>query len=243
MRKYIVLIAKNLGIAVAAVVLYSPGLLALRITDYNIFRAVMSVTAGVALVLALVLVNYRALAQPKHAHVDVLEVKGISGAGEILKEYQDEKFFGNTARTAMEQLERTKRSRKRLEDMLERKFTRGSLSWEKFSGITRSAEVSIVKNVVLMANRMSIFDEKEYERLLHYKEDDIPDDIQVEQLKLYEKNLSNIKDSVALNEKILLKLDTLAMELSELEDSAVQSANTETLEEIEKLVSQTKYYQ
>ncbi len=33
------------------------------------------------------------------------------------------------------------------------------------------------------------------------------------------------------------------MELSELEDSAVQSANTETLEEIEKLVSQTKYYQ
>ncbi len=124
MKKYIVLIAKNLGIAVAAVVLYSPGLLALRITDYNIFRAVMSVTAGVALVLALVLVNYRALAQPKHAHVDVLEVKGISGAGEILKEYQDEKFFGNTARTAMEQLERTKRSRKRLEDMLERKFTR-----------------------------------------------------------------------------------------------------------------------
>lgn len=43
MKKIIKLIASNLFIVITAVILYSPGLLCLRITDYSIFRAGMSI--------------------------------------------------------------------------------------------------------------------------------------------------------------------------------------------------------
>lgn len=58
------------------------------------------------------------------------------------------------------------------------------MSWDKFQSIVANAEESAIKNVVAMSGRMSIL-LKKYERLKHYKEDDIPDDIQEEQLKLY----------------------------------------------------------
>ena len=243
MKKYILLLIENIGIAIAAVLIYSPGFLALRISDYNIFRAVMSVTAAVGLVLVFCLVNYRALAAPKRYQVEMTDIKGVPEAKQILIEYRKVKFFGNFAKTAEEQLERTERAKTRLEGMIERKFQKGSLSWDKFYGITQNAEDLVIKNIVFMANRMAVFDESEYKRLQHYKEDEIPDDIQVEQLKLYDNNLSQIKEAISLNERILLKLDTLAMELSTMEASAVKDVNTETLEEIEQLAKQTKYYQ
>jgi len=126
--------------------------------------------------------------------------------------------------------------------MIGRKFEKGSLSWDKFYGITKNAEDLVIKNVVFMANRMAVFDAGEYKRLQHYREDDIPDDVQIKQLNLYNSNLQQIKDTIILNENILLKLDTLAMELSTMEASAVQNSNSETLDEIEELTNQTKYY-
>lgn len=242
MKKYLILLMKNLGIAAAAVILYSPGFVGLRISDFNIIRAVMSVTAGVGLVIVFGIVNYRALAAPKHRLIEAVDIKGVSEAREILKQYRQERFFGSTAGTAQEQLARTERAKKRLETMIERKFSKGSMSWDKFYGITNNAEDMVVKNVVFMANRMAIFDESEYQRLQNYQNDDIPDDIQKEQLQLYDSNLKRIKDTITLNERILLKLDALAMELTAIEDTAVQDINMETLEEIERLTSQTKYY-
>ena len=52
MKKYIKLILANLSIAAAAIVLYSPGLINLRLSDYSIFRAGMSIIAALLLILA-----------------------------------------------------------------------------------------------------------------------------------------------------------------------------------------------
>ena len=94
-----------------------------------------------------------------------------------------------------------------------------------------------------MANRMRLFDEKEYARLQHYREDDIPDDIQEEQLKLYQKNSDNVRSTISLNEKILLKLDALAMEVSSSASGEDADLNNDLLNEIGKLIDETKYYQ
>ena len=85
------------------------------------------------------------------------------------------------------------------------------MSWDKISKHCCKCGGIGNKNVAAMSGRMSIFDEEEYERLKHYKEDDIPDDIQEEQLKLYRDNYESTKAALALNEKILLKLDALAV--------------------------------
>ena len=100
---------------------------------------------------------------------------------------------------------------------------------------------SALNNIVAMANRMQVFDAKGYDRLQNYKNDDIPDDIQEQQIELYNSNLEKIKESISINERIILKMDTLMMELSSTDTN--NSGNNELLEEIEQLTKEAKYYQ
>lgn len=243
MNKYMKLITANLCIVILAVVLYSPGLICLRISDYSIFRAGMSIIAALALITAFFLINLRLLKAPDRKPVMLEDVPDLDKAKDILKKHLDSKYFGSIARTASEQLDRIFKCRQRLSGILEQKFTKGTMSWDKFNSVVEAAESSAIKNVVAMANRMRLFDEKEYARLQHYREDDIPDDIQEEQLKLYQKNFDNVRSTIALNEKILLKLDALAIEVSSSASSEDADLNNDLLNEISKLIDETKYYQ
>ena len=243
LKKIMKLIAVNLGIAVLAVILYSPGLIGLRLSDYSIFRAGMSIIAALVLIAVFFLANITLLKDPDQKPVTLEEVPDLEKAKNILKDHYSGRYFGNMAKTASEQLDRIFKCRQRLSGILEQKFARGSMSWDKFDSVAAAAETSAIKNVVAMANRMRLFDEKEYARLQHYREDDIPDDIQEEQLRLYQKNFDNVRSTIALNEKILLKLDALAMEISSLTSGDDAGLNHELIHEIEKLIDETKYYQ
>lgn len=243
MKKYIKLIVADILIAVIAVILYSPGLLRLRISDYSIFRAGMSVIAGVALICIFFFINITILKGPKRIPATLETVFDIEKAKAILKQHVGGKCFGSTAKTVISQLERIDKCQKRLADIIGQKFTQGTMSWEKFYAVVQEAESSAIKNVVTMANRMTLFDEEEYARLQRYKEDDIPDDIQEEQIKLYQENFDCVKSVITLNEKILLKLDALALELSTSEISENEEVNSNLLGEIERLIEETKYYQ
>ena len=214
MKRYLKLAAADLCIAASAVVLYSPGLVNLRLSDYSIFRAGMSIIAAVILITLFFVINIRLLKEPEQKPIMLEDVPDLERAKDILQDYCKGRYFGSLAKTASEQLDRILKCRQRLSVILEQKFTRGTMSWDKFNSTVSAAESSAIKNVVAMANRMCVFDEKEYAKLQNYREDDIPDDIQEEQLRLYQKNLEAIRWTIALNEKILLKLDALAMELS-----------------------------
>lgn len=241
MKKYLKLIAANLCIVVIAVILYSPGLVNLRLSDYSIFRAGMSIIAAFILIIIFFLINIKLLKEPERKPIMLEDVSDLEKAKDILRAHCGGRYFGSTARTASEQLDRILKCRQRLSGILEQKFTKGTMSWDKFNSIVATAESSAIKNVVAMANRMLLFDEKEYARLQHYQEDDIPDDIQEEQLRLYQKNFDNVRSTIALNEKILLKLDALAMEVSSSGDDS--GLNNELISEIERLIDETKYYQ
>ncbi len=243
MKKYLTLITANLTIAVIAVVLYSPGLVNLRLSDYSIFRAGMSIIAALLLILAFFLVNIRLLKEPDRRPVTLEDVRDLDKAKDILRSHCEGRYFGSLARTAAGQLDRIFQCRQRLSGILEQKFTRGTMSFQKFDSVAAAAESSAIKNVVAMANRMRLFDEKEYARLQHYREDDIPDDIQEEQLRLYQKNFDNVRSTIALNEKILLKLDALAMEISSSASSDDADLNNGLIEEIEHLIEETRYYE
>lgn len=242
MKRYIKLIVADILIVVIAVILYSPGLLRLRISDYSIFRAGMSVIAAIALICIFFFINITALKGPKQIPATLETVSDIEKAKAILKQHVGGKFFGSTAKTVISQLERIDKCQKRLVDIIRRKFTPGTMSWKKFYVVVHEAESSAIKNVVTMANRMPLFDEAEYARLQHYKEDDIPDDIQEEQIKLYRESFDRVKSVITLNEKILLKLDALALELSTSEISENEEVNSNLLGEIERLIEETKYY-
>ncbi|MCI8640112.1 MAG: hypothetical protein HFG41_13490 [Coprococcus sp.] len=242
-KKILKLAAVNLAIVIVAVILYSPGLVCLRITDYSIFRAGMSVIAALALVGLFFAANIYILKEPKKKPIEIEKITDLDKAKSILKSYGNSRFFGNFSRTASGQLDRILKCRNRLSGILEQKFAEGTMSWDKFNSVALAAESSAIRNVVAMANRMQLFDEAEYAKLQHYREDDIPDDIQEEQIRLYQKNFDAVKSTIALNEKILLKLDALSMELATSEAGSNEELNSDLLGEIEKLIDETKYYQ
>lgn len=233
----------NLGIVIAAVIVYSPGLLCLRPTDESIFRAGMSIITALALLFILFLTNINFLKEPSQKPVSAEEVLDLENAKDILRNYSSSKYLKSMASTAAEQIDRILKCQLRLSGILEQKFTKGTMSWEKFNNVVLAAESSATQNVVAMANRMQLFDEKEFQRLQHYRKDNIPDDIQEQQLLLYQKNFDDIKAIIALNEKILLKLNTLTMEVSSSTNEKNTDLNEDLLQEIEKLISETKLYQ
>ncbi len=243
MNKYIKLLAVNFCIAGTAVFLYSPGLLCLRLSDESVFRAGMSILAAPALMGAFFFANTALLKEPKRKPFLADEIPDLEQAKKILKDFGGSKYLKSLAETASEQLDRICKCQRRLSDILEQRFTKGTLSWDKFHSVVSAAEQSAVKNVAIMASRMQLFDEKEYGKLLHYREDDIPDDIQKERLGLYQKNLGDIRNTVALNEKILFQLDALSMELSSSAFDEGASRNDMLLKEIKTLIDETKYYQ
>ncbi|MCR5837491.1 MAG: hypothetical protein K6G88_13390 [Lachnospiraceae bacterium] len=237
--KYLKLAGLNLAIVFSAVICYSPGLLDLRPSDPGVIRPGMSIFLALVLLFAFFYGNHELLSDPKRTRVSTDTIDDIKKAGTVLKSYFTSRPLGDTARTASEQLRRMDNLFANTENIIGEKFEKGSLSWGKYDAIVKSAEKSAVSNVVAMANRMQIFADRDYEKLARYKEDTIPDDIQQKQLQLYEDNLKKIKEAIALNEELLLKIETLMFELSSENNN---EEHDEILEEIEKLTQEVKLY-
>ncbi|MBQ6164706.1 MAG: hypothetical protein IJK23_09545 [Clostridia bacterium] len=239
MKRIIKLILLNLSIAAGAVIAYSDGLLGLRPSDPSILRAGFSIIIGLALTFALVYGNFKLLREPK-----MLEKEELTNPDQVealLKEFTSSSYFGTYARTSIDQLRRLAASARRTAAVIKVKFQTGSMSFERYMSIIESAGATAIDNIRNVAMRMQMFDDAEYRRLKNYKSDTIPDEIQQKQLELYDRNTQFIKNSIAVNEELILKMDTLALEIS---DSSSRNENDadELLEEITKLTSELKYY-
>ncbi len=240
MRGYRKIVILNTIIILTTIVCYSPGLLCLRLSD-GIFRAGMSIIMTIVLFFAFIYGNYLLLKEPEYKRISTESISDIDKAESLLKLYCSGKYFGKLAKTATDQLHRLLKSFERTKVIINERFEEGSLSWNKYYSIIEAAGNSALNNIVAMANRMQMFDETGYDRLQNYKNDDIPDDIQEQQIELYNSNLEKIKESISINERIILKMDTLMMELSSTDTN--NSGNNELLEEIEQLTKEAKYYQ
>ena len=128
------------------------------------------------------------------------------------------------------------------ERLTARRFEAGTLSYQKFMAVMHSAQAALEKGYVRMANKMIIFDEAEYRRLTSdaYKKDDIPDQIQEEKRKLYDTNLEDLRGILESHERILLGIDHLMMEMSEVDCSDHEIDHA--AQEIDTLLKQLEYY-
>ena len=73
-----------------------------------------------------------------------------------------------------------------------------------------------------------------------YMKDDIPDSIQEEKKRLYEKSLEDLRSILEKNEKVLLAVDHLMTELSDADYSG-QDIDTAG-DQINELLKQLEYY-
>ena len=240
MNQKLKLLLWNLAIVLVAVVTYSDGLLGLRPSDPSILKAGRSILIGLGLGAALIGGNIRLLRGP--GAVQPRQLESAADVADTMRRLTGSRYFGDLAKTGVEQYDRLQASARRATQSIHLKFQRGSMSAGRYVGAVTAAENAAMDNMKTMALRMSVFSDAEYERLLNYKNDDIPDDIQEQQLALYDKSLNYVRRSISVNETLILKLDTLAFDMS---DAAAKDAvDTDALlEEISALTSELKFYQ
>lgn len=249
MNQNVKVIAIDAALAILIVILYSPGLLALRPDDPSILRAGFSIIFGVVIAVALVWFNYNALRTRRYEHLDTSGGADEYDLAEVLKRYVHDPVVGQYASRALDEIEGMSKKKSSLYDIIAGKFEKGSLSWDKFTAVVDAAAQTVLKNTALLANRVQSFDVEEYRTMGSliqtggYKSDEIPDDIQEEKWQLLQRSLDDMRGVVAANERLLLELDKFSIELGQLESASNSEVNNNMLDEIRTLIDETKYYQ
>ena len=242
MKRYVKLFAGNAAFAGALVCLYSPGLIGLSPLNPNIFAAAASIAVGVIAVPSFVWMNKMFLTDRAPELLKIDDSEAAEKAAELMGRFTSSRVLGGIAQSALSHLEWTQNAEKNFEKLVIRRFGTGNLSYAKFMGVMRQASEALSKGMVRMVNKMIIFDELEYRKLSsgEYKKDDIPDSIQEEKKRLYDKNLGDLRFLLEKNEKVLLEVDHLMLELSEADYSGedIDAAGGQ----INELLKQLEYY-
>ena len=237
-KRMLAFLGLAIGLALLIVFSYSEGFLALRPTDESILRAGLSLFRAPMSVFVFFYAGYHMLKAPGKVMFTKDNLMDMNKAKEIFSRYHGGKQFGRLADEAMSQVARLEASSVRARLQIESRFGSTSMTSDRYLASIETAKEASLENIITIANRLQLFDEKEYARLRHYKEDDIPDDIQEQQIELYARNTEAIRDAIAANERLVLSLDSMSAGLLTQSESQVD----ETIENIEKLTEQLKLY-
>lgn len=244
MGKYVRIILFDVFMAAVIVALYSPGMLNLRPSDPSLLRAGLSVFLGIIIAASLIWVNASALREPKvkrlsgDTSIDVNEVR------EALSACTSDRAVGKIARSTIHELDAVEDKTHLLMEQISEKFGAGSMTYDRYAAVVTGANEAIVRNAASLAEKAQTFDGQEYHRLNmkllngKYKTDEIPDDVQEQKFQLFEASLTEMRNTVDANERLLLELDHLSAELT----SGQDDGNQQRLDEIRELSDQLKWY-
>lgn len=235
------LIGLMIGIAAVDVAVLSPGLLDVAIGSSAISTAI-GITLLAASALALLYGSYVWLFQSS-ASVPVKLIEAQEDYGEALRRYRRIKPLEHEVKLALEQLERMKKKTLTLDHVLKSRFDPSELSYQKFASAIREVEKLFYFNIRSVINRLGVIDEKELEQALNPKGSSLSGVLQQEKAEVYKEYLLFVRESLAANEEILLKLDKLLLEISRLDGLEPEQIEfMPCMQEIDLLIRHTKYY-
>lgn len=243
MKKYTRLLATYAGIATAAMVLYAPWLVGLTPSDPSILRAGLSVICGIVLAGSFGASTYAYLREPEYHLLNAGEVRSADDVVWQLRDLAEQPVVGTIARDAARQVEDMERRSERLERTISAAFGSSSLSHDKFMAVVESARLTLLRNCALLANRVQAFDVEGYRRMgRHVAKADQPILADSVHLQVFEDTLADMREVSEANEHLLLEMGKLEMELSDLDGEDTDQENARTLEQIDELLGQMKYY-
>lgn len=235
-------------IILAGVYLYSPIGVGLSPFDNDPFVIALSLANGMAIIALLFFGNKAiSLIEGKPAPIVFPETYTGKEVKDILSGMQGSALFQEITNAVIDQMEKGGLAKDALEKSISDSFQKGSISWSKYYDVVESAAQSIVENGMAIARRLEQFNENEFFELRKviqsgaYKEDSIPDDIQEGKMVVFKKKLGLIYELMNINERLLIKLDSLDTELVSITEKNVDHGN-DLLSDINTLIEETKYY-
>ncbi|TVX99992.1 hypothetical protein FPZ45_12915 [Cohnella terricola] len=143
----------------------------------------------------------------------------------------------------LEQIERMDKKKATLLKVLQQRFDPVEMSFAKFASVADEVENLFYLNIKSVLNRLIVFDESEYERVMTRKSARYSPKLLQEKTAFYTEYMAYIKNAIGTNEEMLLKLDKLLLEISRLD--SIEPDDIERMPailEIDSLIKQTKYY-
>lgn len=230
-------------IAILNVILFSPGLVALRLGGTSIFKMALAATVILMSIIVFILGNYKII-QKVEMKIKVDEMDSIMDYMDALRQNSKKKTFTKDITLLIGQIEKLEKKQETIKILLLEKFSSSEMSYSKFESVIISIQEIFYMNIRSILNKLNIFDQEDYDQIRKdsAKEKFSADFIQTK-LSIYNQYITFIRDSVEDNEQLLLKLDKLLLELSKfnsLEDGELE--NMHAMKEIDELISKAKFY-
>lgn len=239
--KYIKLLVLIVVVAIVNILVFSPGFIGIAIGE-GAFETALGITLLLASILALTYGSYSLLSK-QSAIVPLKEIHTREDYEEAFSRYKRVRALENEIRIALEQLNSIDKKKSTLLEVLHQRFDPNEMSYKKFASVIQEVEKLFYLNLRSILNRLQVFDEADFERVMGQKQAAFKQEILQEKTNLYKEFLAFVRGSLGTNEEILLKLDKLLLEISRL--NGLDPADIEhmpCMQEIDSLIKQTKYY-
>jgi len=242
MSKGLKLAGLIVGVSLVDVIVLTPGLIGI---EFSISSAIR-VALDASIITASVLILLYGIHQIFFSSNDVKPIK-VSKTSEdyvhALNHYKDSKVLKNDISFTLVQVDRMKKKKETLLTLLNDRFDPNELSYQKFASVIIEVEKLFYLNLKNILNKISTFDESEYKSIINKEPTRFSTQLLQEKTNLYNEYVTFVKDSVNINEGILLNLDKLLLEISRLDSFEIgEIEKMACMQEMDALIKQTKYY-
>ena len=240
-RTTIKLAGLNIGLALINIILFSPGILNIRLGGTDALGTAIGATAIVMSIVIFVYGNYR-LVSRSGKPVKTNEVKTLDDCTMALKQAFGKKTFDNGISSLVEQVERLEKRKEKIRTVLLQKFNIIDAGFERFNGILTDVEFVFCANIQSILNKINAFDEEDYEKIRRNRKA-ANEKYVLSRLGIYNEYIVYVKNATEENEKILLKLDMLLLELSKIDTfQPGEIENMKEIREMDELIRRSTYY-
>lgn len=241
-KELIKLLALNLGIAAANIIVFSPVLGGIDLIGVSAlekaFGSAIIFLSGAGLIYG----NYKLQTGPEK--VTPPKKMTVEDYIEELNAHRGLKTFEETVDLLLDQIERLQKKNKIIRGILLQIFCASEMSYKKFDAVIAEVEKIFFMNIRSILNKLNAFDEADYDFIRDKREDgDFSQQFVEEKIKVYDEYITFVKAAIEDNEQILLKLDKLLLEISGL--NSIESGQLEQMAgmiEIDNLIKQTINY-
>jgi len=248
MNKTMKFLFLNVGIIVVNIVVF--GVLHISIGK-NTLSTIFGVLVIIASVFAFIGGNISILLQKKKTNLGKdfkdnemgMDKEYLSSVEETNRKTR---VFRKEMNKTTQQLERLNARNNALNAILLQHFKPTEMTYLKFRAVIDSVNSVFRDNVLKILERINMFDENDYISLI-YKMKKNPTEAKaqnnIDKMKIYLEHMNYVKTLVEDNEVIIMKMDKLMLELSKLSElNADNIENVSAIQDINELISQTKYY-
>jgi hypothetical protein len=235
-KRLIKLFGLNLGIAAADII---------TINSVWIWAGTLGIASGITIIFltsaGLIYGNYKLLKEPEVV-IPVPEIWTMEKYIEELNIYRWSKTFGKNVALLLDQIHRQQKKNKTIRDILLQKFSPTEISYQKFDAVIPEVEKIFFRNIRRIINILEAFDEEGYNIIIdEHEAGAFSPNFIADKLKVYKEYITAAKTCTENNEQLLLKLDELMLEISDL-NSADSGQLVKIIDYIDKLKEQVKRY-